>query len=348
MPTLFDMLNQSPQAIDQLARQFNLSQQQAQQAVEALMPAFSQGLKQTTSDPYGFGNFLQALASGQHAKYYEDAGRAFSPAGQADGNGILGHLFGSKDLSRAVAAQASQATGIAETTLRQMLPALATMIMGGLFQQTAGQPRAAQAGGFGAGDGNILGDIIKEMMKQGQQQQPRAPQPQPQAPDAGDNPLGQVLKDIFGGGAQQQEKPAPRPQRRQAPQMPGGSSGNPLEQILKDMFGGGAQQQPQGQPRGRQQAPDPRGQNPFGDNPLGKIFEEMMRGGGTPQADPSQDHEERADRTPQQPRGRQPQRNPYEDIFGKMRESGTRQSEEYQRGVESIFEQYKRGMDRYR
>ena len=94
MPTLFDMLNQSPQAIDQLARQFNLSQQQAQQAVEALMPAFSQGLKQTTSDPNGFGNFLQALASGQHGQYFQDASRAFSPAGQADGNGILGHLFG--------------------------------------------------------------------------------------------------------------------------------------------------------------------------------------------------------------------------------------------------------------
>ena len=347
MPTLFDMLNQSPQAIDQLARQFNLSQQQAQQAVEALMPAFSQGLKQTTSDPGGFGNFLQALASGQHAKYYEDAGRAFSPAGMADGNGILGHLFGSKDLSRAVAAQASQATGIAESTLRQMLPALAAMVMGGMFQQTAGQARAAQAGGFGAGDGNILGDIIKEMMKQGQQQQPRAPQPQQQAPDAGDNPLGQVLKDIFGGGAQQQPQSQPR-SRQQAPDPRSAPSGNPLEQILKDMFGGGAQQQPQSQPRGRGQAPDPRGQNPFGDNPLGKIFEEMMRGGQSGSVEPAQEQEqeERAGRAPQ-PQGRR-QRNPYEDVFGKLRESGTRQSEEYQRGVESIFEQYKRGMDRYR
>ena len=74
----------------------------------------------------------------------------------------------------------------------------------------------------------------------------------------------------------------------------------------------------------------------------------MRGGGGMPQPEPTQDHEERAGRTPQQPRGRQPQRSPYEDIFGKMRDAGTRQSEEYQRGVESIFEQYKRGMDRYR
>jgi hypothetical protein len=36
-----------------------------------------------------------------------------------------------------------------------MLPALATMLMGGMFQQTAGQTQAAQAGGFGAGGGNI-------------------------------------------------------------------------------------------------------------------------------------------------------------------------------------------------
>ena len=99
MPTLFDMMAnaQNGQGMEMLARQFGLSQQQAQQAVEALMPAFSQGLKRNASDPYGIGSFMTALASGQHAKYFEDAQNAFSPQGVAEGNGILGHLFGSKD-----------------------------------------------------------------------------------------------------------------------------------------------------------------------------------------------------------------------------------------------------------
>lgn len=341
---LYEMVStaQGGKALQSLSQQFGLSPEQTAAAVDALAPAFSQGLKRTTSDPNGLGALLQALASGGHARYVQDPGEALSANGVADGNGILGHLFGSKDLSRAVAQQASTASGVDAATLRQMLPSLAAMVMGGLYQQTAGQAQAAQAGGFGAGGGNILGDIIKEMMKQGQQQ--RAPEPrQTPQPDAGDNPLGQILKDVFGGGQAQQPRG-----RQQMPQDDGGQygapSGNPLEQILKDMLGGGRAQQPQSrQPRGRQ--PDPASNNPFGDNPLGKIFEEMMRGGQQQRMDPSMDQEERADRTS---RGRQQQRNPYDDVFGKLRESGSRQSEEYQRGVEDIFEQYKRGMDRFR
>ena len=61
----------------------------------------------------------------------------------AEGNGILGHLFGSKELSRAVAAQAAQATGIGQEMLKQMLPVIASMIMGGLFKQSTAQAQPA-------------------------------------------------------------------------------------------------------------------------------------------------------------------------------------------------------------
>src|SRR5690606_23052954 len=91
MSSLFDMLTsaQNGQAIQQMARQFGLSQQQVEAALEALLPAFSQGLKRNASNPYDLGSFLQALASGQHARYFEDATNAFSPQGVAEGNGIL-------------------------------------------------------------------------------------------------------------------------------------------------------------------------------------------------------------------------------------------------------------------
>ena len=91
MPSLFEMLNQNSQGMDMLARQYGLSQTQVRQAVEALLPAFSQGLKQNTADPYGIGSFMTALASGQHAKYFENPAAAFTPQGMAEGNGILGH-----------------------------------------------------------------------------------------------------------------------------------------------------------------------------------------------------------------------------------------------------------------
>jgi hypothetical protein len=300
MPTLFDMLTNADngKGIDLLARQFNINRQQAELAVEALLPAFSQGLKRNASDPYSLGAFMTALASGNHAKYFEDSSRAFSPDGVANGNDILGQLFGSKDLSRAVAAQAAQATGLGQDMLKQMLPAIAAMIMGGLFKQSTGQMQANQAGGFG-GD-NPLGQIIEEMMRQGGGGGNFGGQPrqQPQAsPDPLDNPFGKVLKDMFGGGAQQPDAPQRRP-------MPSGA-----------------------------------------DNPFGRIFEEML-GGGQRQADPQPEPQPEPQRPRANPTGHQ--LNPYHDIFGDMFETGRKTRDEYQKGVENVFDQFLKGMDRYR
>ena len=336
MPTLFDMLAQAQNGngMQALAQQYGLSMQQTQAAVAALLPAFSQGLQRNTADPYGLGAFMTAMASGQHAKYFEDATRAFSPQGVDEGNGILGHLFGSKDLSRAVASQAAQASGVSQQILQQMLPTIASMVMGGLFKQTTNQMQAA--GGFGGGN-NPLGEIIEQMMRQSGMQAP-APQPRqaPQPQNPMDNPLGKVLQDMFGGGApqpQSQPQPAPNPY-----------GDNPLGKVLQDMFGGGAPQPQQSQPQ--------QTQSPYGDNPLGKIFEEMLRqggggfgGGGQPAPQQPQAPPQRQAPQPQtNPSGRP--RNPFDDLFGKMFETGAQQRDEYQKGVETIFDQFKRDMDR--
>jgi hypothetical protein len=302
MLPLFDMLTnaQNGNGMEMLSRQFALSQQQTQAAIEALLPAFSQGLKRNASDPYGVGAFMSAMATGQHAKYFEDASNAFAPQGVSEGNGILGHLFGSKELSRAVADQAAQATGISQDVLKQMLPVIASMIMGGLFKQSTNQLQPGQqSAGFG-GSGNPLGEIIEQMMKQG--------------------------GGMMGGGQPQ----------RQTPQ-PADPFDNPFGKVLQDMFGGGAAQQ--------RQAPEPetaQSQNPFGDNPLGKIFEEMLGGGQARQTpDPEPQARPRAN-----PSGRE--KNPYDDLFGKMFETGAKQRDDYQKSVESIFDQFSKGMDRYR
>lgn len=330
MPNMFDMLNQSQngEGMELLARQFGLTQQQTRQAVEALLPAFSQGLKRNASDPYGVGGFLNALASGQHAQYFDNPAAAFTPQGMAEGNGILGHLFGSKDLSRAVADQAAQATGIGQDVLKQMLPALASMIMGGMFKQSTNQLAGAQqAGGFGAS--NPLGEIIEQMMKQGMGGGQPQPQQAPQSANPMDNPFGKVLQDMLGGA--QQQPPSPQSQ---------GPMDNPLGKILEGMFGGGAHQRTA--PSQPQQAP-----GPLGDNPWGKILEEMMRGGGQAQApEPEQEQSRAQPRQQTTPSGRQ--KNPYDDIFGDMFETGQKQRDDYEQGVKSVFEQFTKGMDRYR
>lgn len=295
---------QGGNGLQSLGKQFGLSPQQTQSAVEALLPAFSKGLQQTASTPQGLGSLLTMLGGGQGLQ------------GQDAGNGILGQLFGSKDLSRAVAGQASQASGVGSDVLKKMLPALAGMLINGMAKQTNQQIASGRVNAS-----NPLGEIIEQMMRQqGGGQAQRAPQPSQQS----DNPLGDILGQILGGG-----------QSQQAPQ--GGN--NPLGDILGQILGGG-QAQPRGAPQGQP-----------GNNPLGDILEQMMRGrqGGGAQAD-YDEPEQPAPQRRAQPR-QAPAQNPLEDIFGKMfnpggQAQGPAQDQSYQQGVDNIFEQFRRGVDR--
>ena len=294
MMPLYDMMMnaQNGEALRAMAKQFGLNEAQMEQAMAALMPAFSTGLKRNAANPMDMSNFLSALASGNHVQYFENMQNAFSPQGMQDGNGILGHLFGSKQVSRAVAAQAEAATGIGQEVFKQMLPVLASSIMGGLFKQSTGQAtRQSQAGAMGGA--NPIGDLISEMMRQGM------------------------------GGAQ--AKPAPK----------ASPMDNPLGQILEGMFGGATQRQtPQA------------GSNPFGGNPLGQIFQDMLggaMGGGQTRQAPEPEQQPDPDRMPS---GRE--RNPYDDLFGQMFDSGKEVQKGYQTNMESIFDQYLQGMNRQR
>jgi hypothetical protein len=310
------------QAVEALSRQFQLSQQQTIAAIEALMPAFSQGLQRNTADPMGVGAFIQALSSGQHVNYFDNPQAAFNPAGIADGNAVLNNLFGSKDLSRAVADHAARMTGIAVSTLQQMLPVLASMTMGGLYKQSTGQFAAA-----GLGGGNVIGDLIEQMMRQGGG---IGGQTAPNQTGAA-NPWGQILESMLGGGA------AGAPQQPQGQANPWGN--NPLGQILEQMTRGGF---PGATPQSQQPQGNAQAQNPFGNNPFGKIFEEMLGGGARQQSAP-QPEPKQPDASATPPTSPD---NPYKDIFGQMFETGRKTSEQYQKGMESIFDQYLRGMDR--
>ena len=280
-PLLDMMLNmQNGEAVQQMARQFQLSQEQTAKAMEALMPAFSEGLKRNASDPFGVANFLNALATGQHARYWEDMQAAFQPQGVHNGNGILGHLFGSPEVSRAIAKQAEAATGIGQEIYKQMLPVLANLIMGGLYRQTTGQaaPQAGfGAGGFGSG-ANPIGDVIAEMMRQGTdmwtrgQQQHRTPRAEPQNPF--DNPFGKMLETMMGGGQKQ-----PQAERPQNP-MTDNPFGRIFEDFLRSAQGGGmGGQTGGGQTGGGRQPAGDSGSADKAQNPYDTIFGEMFESG---------------------------------------------------------------------
>jgi hypothetical protein len=134
-------------AVHQLGQQFGLDQRQVSSALGALVPALAAGFQQNMSRPQGLEGLLGALGGGQHQRYVDDVSALGSTDTIADGNGILGHVFGSKDVSRQVATRAAAQTGIGEGVLKQMLPIVAAMMMGQMSKGVSRQAAAPAGGG---------------------------------------------------------------------------------------------------------------------------------------------------------------------------------------------------------
>ena len=141
-------------AMEQLGRQFGLKDDQATSAVSALVPALAAGFQKNMSTPQGLDGLMTALAGGQHQGYVDDSSSLARAETIADGNGILGHIFGSKDVSRQVASRVAAQTGIGESVLKGMLPVVAAMMMGSMSKQAA-QPSGLQAGAGSGAEGLI-------------------------------------------------------------------------------------------------------------------------------------------------------------------------------------------------
>jgi hypothetical protein len=160
-------------AVNQLAAQFGLNPEQAQAAVAALVPALATGLKRNMATESAASGLASALQQGGHEAYLDDLGRLSQPTTTQDGNAILGHILGSKEVSRQVATQASQKTGIDPSVLKKMLPLVAALAMGSLSKQAksgglAAGGRSASGGGLASmlgpmldrdGDGSMMDDV---------------------------------------------------------------------------------------------------------------------------------------------------------------------------------------------
>ena len=139
--------SQDGNAVRQLGDQFGLQPDQTQAALAALVPALAAGFQRNMTSQGGLDSLTSALASGSHQRYLDDAASLTESASFQDGNGILAHVFGSKDVSRQVAQQASTRTGIDPATLKRMLPLVAALAMGGLSRQSSASAGAGTPGG---------------------------------------------------------------------------------------------------------------------------------------------------------------------------------------------------------
>ena len=196
MFNLYEILQnaQGGQAIENLAAQFGLTAKETEAAIEALVPALSEGLLKQASAPQGFGAFVHTLDESQHRAAFTDKAAAQDGATLQKGQDILSDVIGPHEAQQAVVLRASSAAGIAPDILSQMLPVLVSMIFGGIGKSLKDQ-----------GFGGILGQLASAA--------------------AGQGAFGQILGQILGG------RPGVSPS---SPNQPGGSIdiGSVLGQIL--------------------------------------------------------------------------------------------------------------------
>lgn len=148
-------------AAQQVGQRFGLSNDQTASALQQLVPALMSGLQRNASQEGGMDALLGAIAGGNHSQYLDNPDLLGHESTTSDGNAILGHILGSKDASRAVASQVADQTGIGADVLKQMLPVVATMVMGGLSKThaSASAPAEENTGGGAAG---LLGSLLDQ------------------------------------------------------------------------------------------------------------------------------------------------------------------------------------------
>lgn len=163
------MQAQGGQNASALAQRFGLDQSQTQKAMGALLPAILGGFKQKAQQGGGIEDLLGSVLGGgqRHQSYIDDPAAIESDAAIGDGNDLLGQIFGSKDVSRQVAGQAAQSTGIDANVLKKMLPVIAAMAAGAMAKAGGGQAAAPSRGGLGGVLGSMLGGGSAPQQKSG-------------------------------------------------------------------------------------------------------------------------------------------------------------------------------------
>ena len=143
---LLDMIlnAQNGGMVDQVAKKFGLGSSDAKNAIGQMLPSLSKGIQNNMSKQGGLDSLLGALQKGNHGKYLDDPDLLDKDDTVADGNNILGHILGSKDVSRNIAGQASAKTGLDAGILKKMLPFIATMTMGAMTKKASGGNNLSQ------------------------------------------------------------------------------------------------------------------------------------------------------------------------------------------------------------
>jgi hypothetical protein len=152
MAGLDDILNSLP--IDEIASKLGVDPDTARRAVQEGGATILSGLQHNAQTPDGSAAIEQALS--RHSGMGDSVD--VNAVDTADGQKILGHIFGSQEPE--VAQKLTDAPQTAGIDFGKLLPMLAPIVMGLLAKNQGGQQTAAPSGGSSGGSSGGIGDLI--------------------------------------------------------------------------------------------------------------------------------------------------------------------------------------------
>lgn len=176
-----EQMLQQTDAVGAISRELGVDPATAQAGAAALLPSILSGFQQPAGPAAsvdvtggaqssafpamgGLGGLLGTIG-GLGGGALLDNAVSNDPTEIGKGNAILGQIFGSKDGSRAVAAQASAQSGVEPSLLKKMLPVLA-MVAAGYITKQAGKGKGG--GGLNDAIGGMLGGGAAQAGSKGQ------------------------------------------------------------------------------------------------------------------------------------------------------------------------------------
>ena len=195
MSNITDILSsaQDGRLIDNLSDRFGLTPEQMEAAVKALIPALSIGLQNAANEPASLEKIIGAVNQPAHHAAFDNADIAHSDDNIDQGRELLAQLFGSGSEAGQVVQLAARETGLRPGLLSQLLPVLASVVLGGLFKSFNSQGLGGILGQLA--NSGALGSILGQLTGA-----PSAPQAGPAAPQGGGGLLGRLLGSLLGGG----------------------------------------------------------------------------------------------------------------------------------------------------
>jgi hypothetical protein len=158
--------------LPQLAAQLGVDEATAEAATRQAIPALLGGLHANAQDPAGAASLAGAL--GNHSSALVDGGVNLDEVDTADGEKIVGNIFGSNstDVAHTLGNNLGQQGGL----VQKLLPILAPIVLSYLSRRLTGSGAGGGAGdllgsilgGGGAGQGGGLSDVLGGMLGGGQ------------------------------------------------------------------------------------------------------------------------------------------------------------------------------------